>query len=232
MSEKKILLIEDDKDIAELVALHLSNLGYEVDCVNNFTEGMKRSLENQYLLILLDLMLPDGDGLDICHKLRREKVQTPIVMLTAKTEEIDKVLGLESGADDYISKPFSIREFIARIKAIIRRSSISIIENEEDIFQFEELVINIFKRKVTLNDSPIDLTKKEFELLYFLAKNKGVTYSREKLLNIIWGYEYNGYDHTVNSHINRLRAKIEHTPNKPKFILTSWGVGYKFNDEL
>lgn len=232
MSEKKILLIEDDKDIAELVALHLSNLGYTVEHVNNFTEGMKRSLENQYLLILLDLMLPDGDGLDICHKLRREKVQTPIVMLTAKTEEIDKVLGLESGADDYISKPFSIREFIARIKAIIRRSSISIIENEEDIFQFEELVINIFKRKVTLNDSPIDLTKKEFELLYFLAKNKGVTYSREKLLNIIWGYEYNGYDHTVNSHINRLRAKIEHTPNKPKFILTSWGVGYKFNDEL
>lgn len=167
MCEKKILLIEDDKDIAELVALHLSNLGYEVECVNNFTEGMKRSLENHYLLILLDLMLPDGDGLDICHKLRREKIQTPIVMLTAKTEEIDKVLGLESGADDYISKPFSIREFIARIKAIIRRSAISIIENEEDIFQFDELVINIFKRKVTIHDNPIELTKKNLNCFIF-----------------------------------------------------------------
>lgn len=232
MSEKKILLIEDDKDIAELVALHLSNLGYTVEHVNNFTEGMQQALNNQYSLILLDLMLPDGDGLDICHKLRREKVQTPIVMLTAKTEEIDKVLGLESGADDYISKPFSIREFIARVKAIIRRSSISIIEDEEDIFQFDGLTINIFKRKVTCGEEIIELTKKEFELLYFLAKNKGVTYSREKLLNIIWGYEYTGYDHTVNSHINRLRAKIEKTPNKPKYIMTSWGVGYKFNDEL
>ncbi|EPR69570.1 response regulator transcription factor [Cyclobacterium qasimii] len=232
MGDKKILLIEDDKDIAELVVLHLNNVGYAVESVNTFAKGMDCALNNQYQLILLDLMLPDGDGLDICRNLRMEKIQTPIVMLTAKTEEIDKVLGLESGADDYIGKPFSIREFIARVKAIIRRSAISIIENETEVFQFDNLTINIFKRKVTLDDKILELTKKEFELLYFLAKNKGVTYSREKLLNIIWGYEYAGYDHTVNSHINRLRAKIEDSPNKPKFILTAWGVGYKFNDEI
>lgn len=232
MEKSKILLIEDDKDIAELINLHLTNVGYNVETASTFADGIKLAVNNKYSLILLDLMLPDGDGLDICRQLRIEKIQTPIVMLTAKTEEIDKVLGLESGADDYITKPFSIREFIARVKAIIRRSSISIIENENGFFQFENLRIDIKKRKVTLNEKTIDLTKKEFELLYFLAKNKGNTYSREKLLNIIWGYEFAGYDHTVNSHINRLRAKIEELPAKPQFILTSWGVGYRFNDEL
>lgn len=232
MKNIKILLIEDDEAIAELVILHLQNVGYEVEYTGTYADGESLALNNKYSLILLDLMLPDGDGMDICRKLRMEKIQTPIVMLTAKTEEIDKVLGLESGADDYITKPFSIREFLARIKAILRRSSISIIEDESDVYQFDNLTIDVSKRKVTLDNNVVELTKKEFELIYLLSKNKGVSYSREKLLDIVWGYQFDGYDHTVNSHINRLRAKIEKTPSNPKFILTSWGVGYKFNDQI
>jgi len=233
MNKTRILLIEDDKNISELVNLHLNNIGFQVETAYNFTKGKQLALTKKYDLVLLDLMLPDGDGMDICRALRMEKVQTPIVMLTAKSEEIDKVLGLESGADDYITKPFSIREFIARVKAIIRRSSMPFhTGDDQSVLQFDELKIDSTKRKVTKNNRNIELTKKEFELLYYLAKNKGITYSREKLLNIIWGYDFAGYDHTVNSHINRLRAKIEDYPTKPKYILTSWGIGYKFNDEL
>lgn len=231
MKEVKILLVEDDSSIAELVLLHLKNASYTIDHASTYEQGEKQALTDKYDLILLDLMLPDGDGMDICRKLRVEKIQVPIVILTAKNEEIDKVLGLESGADDYITKPFSIREFLARVKAILRRSSSSIIENQQEIYQFDNLTIDVAKRKVSIDNSNIDLTKKEFELLYFLAKNKGVSYSREKLLEMIWGYQFDGYDHTVNSHINRLRAKIEKTPSNPRFILTQWGVGYKFNDE-
>lgn len=232
MDNKTILLIEDDKDIAELVTLNLKNIGYAVEVAETFTSGNKLAIDKQYALILLDLMLPDGDGMDICRNLRMEKIQTPIIMLTAKSEEVDKVLGLESGADDYITKPFSVREFLARIKATIRRSSNSLVDSDASVFQFDDLIIDVPKRKVTINNILVDLTKKEFELLYLLAKNKGVTYSRDRLLDIIWGYEFSGYDHTVNSHINRLRSKIEPSHDKPKFILTSWGVGYKFNDEL
>ena len=232
MDMTRILLIEDDADIAELVILHLKNAGYDVEHAANFQDGKAMALQHSYNLILLDLMLPGGDGMDICRALRVEKIQTPIIMLTAKTEEIDKVLGLESGADDYITKPFSIREFLARIKAILRRSSITIIEDSADVYTFDNLSIDVSKRKVTLNNVNVDLTKKEFELIYLLAKNKGVSFSREKLLDLIWGYQFDGYDHTVNSHINRLRAKIEEEPSKPKFILTSWGVGYKFNDDI
>ncbi len=232
MSMTKILLIEDDESIAELVILHLTGIGYEVDHAATYQEGERMAFSGTYNLILLDLMLPGGEGMEICRKLRFEKNQTPIIILTAKTEEIDKVLGLESGADDYITKPFSIREFLARVKAILRRSTISIIEDNSDIYQFDNLTIDVAKRKITLDNTVVDLTKKEFELIYLLAKNKGVSYTREKLLDLIWGYQFEGYDHTVNSHINRLRAKIEVEPSKPKFILTSWGVGYKFNDEL
>lgn len=232
MDDIKVLIIEDNEKITELVELHLSNIGYTVEVASTFSEGMEFALKNNYSLILLDLMLPDGDGMDICRRLRIEKNQTPIIILTAKSEEIDKVLGLESGADDYITKPFSIREFIARVKATIRRSFIPAFENETAELKFGELLINTAKRKIMLGKNNIDLTKKEFELLYLLAKNRGITYSREKLLNLVWGYEFSGYDHTVNSHINRLRAKIESNPAKPVYILTSWGVGYKFNDEI
>ena len=226
------MLIEDDESIAQLVILHLKNLSYEVEHAGTITRGLELANQNEYNLILLDLMLPDGDGMEVCRQLRAKQIQTPIVMLTAKTEEIDKVLGLESGADDYITKPFSVLEFLARIKAILRRSSFSVVENEREVYEFDELTLDVQKRKVSLEGKSVDLTKKEFELLYLLAKNKGVAYSRERLLDLIWGYQFGGYEHTVNSHINRLRAKIEETPAKPKFILTAWGVGYKFNDEI
>lgn len=228
----KILLVEDDNDIAELVELHLKSISYEVERTALVEEGKSRALSNDYALILLDLMLPDGDGMELCRTLRMEKKQTPIVMLTAKSEEIDKVLGLESGADDYITKPFSVREMLARVKAIIRRSSVALTDESPQVLEYGELTIDGDKRKVTLKGQTVDLTKKEFELLYLLAQHPGRNYSREKLLDLIWGYQFEGYDHTVNSHINRLRAKIENNPSKPKYVLTSWGVGYKFNDNL
>ncbi|MCL4141186.1 UNVERIFIED_CONTAM: hypothetical protein GTU68_001089 [Idotea baltica] len=178
-------------------------------------------------------MLPGMNGMDICRSLRQEKIFTPILMLTAQSEEIDKILGLESGADDYLTKPFSIRELIARVKAIFRRIEISGSNQQTQQIKFIEndsLFIDIEKRKVEINKERIDLTPKEFDLLVLLGSNAGKTYSRERLLNLIWGIEFEGYEHTVNSHINRLRAKIEEDMNNPKFILTTWGVGYRFTD--
>jgi two-component system alkaline phosphatase synthesis response regulator PhoP len=182
---------------------------------------------------VLDIMLPKVDGLEICKEVRRKDIYTPILMLTSKSEEMDKVLGLEVGADDYLTKPFSIREFIARAKAILRRIDAiqKEIGNEKDI-SVSELTIEGSKRRVTLRGERIDLTPKEFDLLLFLASHPGKTYTREQLLNLLWGYQYDGYEHTVNSHINRLRSKIEPDISNPKYILTSWGVGYRFNEEI
>jgi len=232
MANDKILLIEDDESISELVHLHLTNNSYNIDQAYDLTTARKKLEEKKYDLILLDLMLPDGSGMEICQELRMKKIQTPIIILTAKSEEIDKVLGLEMGADDYITKPFSIREFLARIKALLRRSQESVTQDDNEIITHSNLQIDVKKRRVRLNDVVIELTKKEFELLYLLAKNPGVNYSRSKLLDVIWGYQFDGYEHTVNSHINRLRNKIEIDDSKPNFIITTWGVGYKFNDEL
>lgn len=232
MTDVTILLVEDDKSIADLVMLHLRNINYQVEHCSTIAAGEEALQKKQYSLLLLDLMLPDGDGMDLCRKLRQDKNPIPIVMLTARSEEIDLVLGLESGADDYIIKPFSIREFLARIRATVRRNSETIERKDEEVLTFNNLIIDSTKRKVSLNDKVVDLTKKEFELLYLLAKNKGVSYSRGKLLDLVWGYNFEGYEHTVNSHINRLRNKIEENPSDPVFVLTSWGVGYKFNDEI
>ena len=194
--------------------------------------GLDKALNDQYDLIVLDLMLPKLDGIDICKEVRRKDIFTPILMLTAKSEEFDKVLGLEVGADDYLTKPFGIREFIARVKAIFRRIEAihKEIDNDADI-SFGDLKIEVSKRKVTLREERIELTPKEFDLLHLLASHPGKTYTREQLLNILWGYQYNGYEHTVNSHINRLRSKIESDVSEPKYILTSWGVGYRFNEK-
>jgi DNA-binding response OmpR family regulator len=155
-------------------------------------------------------------------------------MLTARSEEIDKIIGLETGADDYLTKPFSIREFIARVKAILRRTEMGNTEKkiEEEIFESGSLVIDPIKRKVTLDSKKVELTPKEFDLLYLFMSNPGKIYSRENLLNLVWGYEFSGYEHTVNSHINRLRSKIEADLTQPKYILTTWGVGYQFTDEI
>jgi two-component system, OmpR family, alkaline phosphatase synthesis response regulator PhoP len=228
---KNVLVIEDDKAISDLLEIHLKDMNCSVTKVYNGKEGFELALKNNYDLIVLDIMLPKLNGLEICKEVRKKENYTPILMLTSKSEEFDKVLGLEIGADDYLTKPFGIREFIARAKAIFR--SIEAIQketnNKGDII-VGDLVIEVSKRKVTLEGERIELTPKEFDLLYLLASQPGKTYTREQLLSILWGYQYNGYEHTVNSHINRLRSKIEKNLSNPKYILTSWGVGYRFNE--
>ena len=230
---KKVLVIEDDKSIVDLLEIHLKDLNCEVTTNLDGTEGLKSATTESYDLIVLDIMLPGVNGFEICKEVRKLDIYTPILMLTSKSEELDKVLGLEMGADDYLTKPFSIREFIARVKAILRRieSIQKEIGNDSDI-KVKELTIEVSKRKVTLESNRIELTPKEFDLLHLLASHPGKTYTREQLLNILWGYQYNGYEHTVNSHINRLRSKIEPNISDPKYILTTWGVGYRFNEEL
>jgi len=231
-AEKHILLVEDDPDIADLLELHLTDEGYEVDVIDDGDEGLERALECSYDLIILDIMLPGTDGFDICRRLRQEKCHTPILMVTAKTEEVDKVLGLELGADDYITKPFSIREVMARVKAMFRRVEVdqeAQEQSEENApIQYDGLVVEPTKHKVTVDGESVDLTSKEYELLLLFARNPGRAYSRQELLDEVWGYQYNGYSHTVNTHINRLRNKIEPDPSSPRFVKTVWGVGYRF----
>jgi len=228
---KNILVIEDDKSISDLLKIHLSDLNYNVSIAYDGKKGLDKALNEANDLIVLDLMLPGIDGIEICKEVRKNNITTPILMLTAKSEEFDKVLGLEIGADDYLTKPFGIREFIARVKAILRRVK-TLNENLSDTnnIKFGSLVIDVSKRKVTLNGERINLTRLEFNLLHLLASHPGKTYTREQLLNLLWGYQFSGYEHTVNSHINRLRRKIEPDLSNPKYILTTWGVGYRFND--
>ncbi|MDV7138872.1 response regulator transcription factor [Maribacter sp. TH_r10] len=229
---KNILIIEDDPEIIKLLEIHLTDLIYKTSKAMDGELGLQMALENDYDMILLDLTLPTMDGVEICKKLRAVK-NTPIIMLTAKSEEIDRVLGLEIGADDYITKPFSIRELLARVKAVLRRADIKEIkEKDTSSIIAEGLKIDVDKRKVGLNGQKIELSPKEFELLVLMASNPGRNYTRSELLNMIWGYNFEGYEHTVNSHINRLRAKIESDMANPTFILTTWGVGYKFNEEI
>ena len=229
---KRILIIEDDPEIIKLLEIHLTDLIYSTEKAMDGATGLQMALDGNFDLVILDLTLPAMDGVEVCRKLRAKK-STPIIMLTAKSEEIDRVLGLEIGADDYITKPFSIRELLARIKAVIRRTSAPA-QNEKSssALNFEGLQIDIEKRKITVNGQRIELSPKEFELLVLMASNPGRNYSRSDLLNMIWGYNFEGYEHTVNSHINRLRAKIESDMANPNYILTTWGVGYKFNEDI
>lgn len=227
----KILIIEDDKDIVDLVEIHIHDLGFVLDRAEDGIAGLEKFQQNEYDLLILDLMLPKMDGIEVCKKIRLENTYTPILMLTAKSEELDKVLGLELGADDYLTKPFSVRELIARIKAIFRRLEADKEKANyanQDVLKFHDLVIYLKKRKVTLSDKPVELTTKEFDLLTQFAANPGRAYSRQELLDLVWGYQFEGYDHTVNSHINRLRNKIEKNVAEPKFIQTVWGIGYRF----
>lgn len=229
---KKILIIEDDPEIIKLLEIHLTDLIYSTSKAMDGALGLKMALNNDYDLILLDLTLPTMDGVEICKKLRAKK-NTPIIMLTAKSEEIDRVLGLEIGADDYITKPFSIRELLARIKAVMRRTTSNKTDRQNSAtIAVEGLYIDVDKRKVLLEDKRVELSPKEFELLVLMASNPGRNYTRSELLNMIWGYNFEGYEHTVNSHINRLRAKIESDMANPNYILTTWGVGYKFNEDI
>ncbi len=236
MEQKRVTVIEDDPEISELLSIHLKDLECDVKTFSDGKEGYNSLLENDTDLVILDIKLPNMDGIEICQKVRAHEITIPIIMLTARSEEIDRVLGLEVGADDYMTKPFSIREFIARVKAIFRRTKIieERLSKERDpkLLIYEELSIDIDLRKVTIQEKKIDLSPKEFDLLVLMASNPGKSYNRSRLLSLIWGYDFEGYEHTVNSHINRLRAKIEPDMENPKFIITTWGVGYKFNEEL
>ena len=232
---KNVLIIEDDPEIVQLLEIHLKDLGCATSSAMQGDTGLRMAIEQEPDLVILDVMLPEMDGIEVCQKIRANNIKSPIMMLTARSEEIDKVLGLEVGADDYLTKPFSVREFIARVKAIFRRqrmSNTAITNGETQKMSFDNLSIDLEKRKVVVNEERIELSPKEFELLALLSSNPGKSYDRTKLLNMIWGYDFKGYEHTVNSHINRLRSKIEPDMAHPKFILTTWGVGYKFNEEL
>jgi len=230
----KALIIEDDQDIANLISIHLSDMEFEVDKAYDGKDGLLKAINNTYKIIILDIRLPGLDGFEVCKKLRLEKIQTPILIVTSKSEEIDKIIGLEFGADDYITKPFSIRELMARVKAILRRSEIAkqaVSSEENREIRTDGLYINVTLRIVEVHGKRIELSPKEFDLLVLFASNPGRTYTRVHLLEQVWGYQFEGYEHTVNSHINRLRTKIELKLNTPEFILTTWGVGYKFREE-
>ncbi|MBL4586451.1 MAG: response regulator transcription factor [Flavobacteriales bacterium] len=231
---KKVLIIEDDEEIVNLLSIHLSDMDHEVTKAYNGIDGLKMALETDPDLIILDISMPGMDGIEVCQKVRAQK-NTPIIMLTARTEEIDRVLGLEIGADDYITKPFSIRELMARVKAVFRRTRMTEESLENSTLtklDFDGISVSIETRKVLVNNERVELSPKEFELLVLMASNPGRSYSRTNLLKLVWGYDFSGYEHTVNSHINRLRAKIESDMANPTYILTTWGVGYRFNEEM
>jgi two-component system, OmpR family, response regulator len=235
----QLLLVEDDPDLANLAALHLRDEGHEVEIIGDGKVASQRVEEQQYDLILLDLMLPGMDGLQICKQIRAADNFTPVIILTAKTSEVDRVLGLEFGADDYLSKPFSLRELMARVKAALRRSTkysaassnadTADGEEEMEVLQLADMNIHRQKREVQIAGSVVELTAKEFDLLWHFAKHPGRVYTRADLLADVWGYGYDGFEHTVNSHINRLRNKIERDASNPQWIRTVWGVGYKFH---
>jgi len=233
-TRKRVLIIEDDKDIAGLVEFHLKDLDCQSDLAYDGEDGLEMAMKATYDLIILDLMLPGVDGMEICREVRAAKNNTPILMLTSRSEEFDKVLGLELGADDYLTKPFGIRELLARVKAIFRRVDPARVAEggrAKAPVRSGDLVVDIEKRKVTLAGDPVELTAKEFDLLALFVRNPGRAYTRQALLDAVWGYSFEGYDHTVNSHINRLRSKIEEDPSNPRFIQTVWGIGYKFAEE-
>lgn len=230
---KSVLIIEDDRDIANLVAINLKDLGLTSEFAADGVSGLKKAQTGSFSLIILDLMLPELDGLEVCRGIRKLHPTVPVLMLTAKSEELDKVLGLELGADDYVTKPFGIRELMARIKALLRRSdgeSSRGTELTHEVVSLGGLVVDFAKRRVTSNAQVVDLTAKEFDLLSLFVRNPGRAFSRSQLLELVWGYQFDGYDHTVNSHINRLRNKIERDPGQPLYLQTVWGVGYRFTD--
>ncbi len=230
-----MLIIEDDSEIAQVIAVNIKDLGLVTEHVTDGKEGLNKALSGNFNLIILDIMLPGLDGISVCRNIREKDPLTPILMVTAKAEEIDRVLGLEFGADDYMTKPFSVRELTARVKALLRRSNISQNQSSEDQekkrISIGNLIVDFHMRKVELEKREIELTVKEFDLLALFIQNQGRAYSRADLLNLIWGYQFQGYEHTVNTHINRLRNKIEKDAANPEYLKTVWGVGYRFAEE-
>lgn len=225
---KKVLVVDDEKLIVKGIRFSLEQDGMEVDCAYDGEEALKLATENTYDIILLDVMLPKKDGFEVCRQIR-EYSDVPVMMLTAKGDDMDKILGLEYGADDYITKPFNILEIKARMKAIMRRTGKKKEETEDKKILIKgEMKIDCESRRVVIGEKEINLTAKEFDLLELLATHPGKVYSRESLLNIVWGYEYPGDVRTVDVHIRRLREKIEPHPSDPKYVYTKWGVGYYF----
>lgn len=232
--KRRALIVEDDLSLARLVKLHLSDVNCDADLVHSGDQALEKYRSRHYDIVVLDLMLPGQDGLSVCREIRNCEGYVPILMLTAKSSELDRVLGLEMGADDYLTKPFSIPELVARVKALFRRaeamSNIPESTDPNEKFNHCGLRIEVGKRSVTARGESIVLTAKEFDLLLHFARHPGQVFNRTQLLDQVWGYNHEGYEHTVNSHINRLRGKIEPDPAKPAIILTVWGVGYKMSE--
>jgi len=229
--QRQILVIEDERDIADLIRLHLEDLNYIVTVARDGNTGLRKSSTGAWDLIILDLRLPGIDGLEICRSLRQKSEYVPILMLTSKSSELDRVVGLEVGADDYVVKPFSILELMARVKAILRRSDLTEKKHMKARHKVRlgSITIDSETRSARVHGDKVELTAKEFDLLLHFANNPSRVFRRAELLDTVWGYGHDGYEHTVNSHINRLRAKIETDPAHPEFIVTVWGVGYKMN---
>ncbi|WP_404365539.1 response regulator transcription factor [Marinobacter sp.] len=231
---RHVLIIEDNAGIGQLVRMHVEDLGMQATLKDRGDTGLARFQQGGIDLVILDLMLPGLDGLAVCREIRAGEDYVPVLMLTAKGTELDRVLGLEMGADDYLTKPFSVAELGARIKALFRRIDAMAARSEKDAdseeIQIEGLRIDPARRRVEVRGEEVELTAREFELLWHFASHPGRVFSRAQLLDAVWGYNHEGYEHTVNTHINRLRNKIERTPATPDFIQTVWGVGYRFMD--
>ena len=230
---RQILVVEDNADMAHLIALHLRDAHFEVETARDGETGLERALSGRFDLVVLDLMLPKLDGLELCRRLREAGNNTLVIVLTAKTAELDRVLGLELGADDYLTKPFSFPELLARVKALFRRATStnqSADSATPEMLEYSELQIDRRERSVIRDGKPVDLTAREFDLLFHFACYPGQVFTRSQLLDQVWGFGHDSYEHTVNSHINRLRAKVEPDPANPRYILTVRGVGYRFSD--
>ena len=233
--KESVLIVEDDADIADLIRVNLAELDIDIVIARDGTKGHKFAIERDFNLLILDITLPGVNGLDICRDVRERKPYQAIMMITSKNSELDRVLGLELGADDYIPKPFSVRELLARVRSQLRKAQIvRKLHSEADDLEEPKLIIgqlqiNQKHHQVVLNGQPIELTVTEFDLLFHLASYPNQVFSRAQLLESVWGYHHSGYEHTVNSHINRLRAKIESNATRPQIVQTVWGVGYKFN---
>jgi two-component system alkaline phosphatase synthesis response regulator PhoP len=228
MPEHKILIVDDEEHILELIRFNLEKNGYKAICCGNGIDAINLTKAEKPDLVLLDVMLPGVDGYDVCKEIRKDNSisNIPVIMITAKGEELDKILGLELGADDYITKPFSVRELVARVKAVLRRTTLQPIDKS---YKFDNIVIDFEKHEVTKDGKRTDLTLKEFEVLEILVKNKGRVITRDFLLDKVWGYEYIGETRTVDVHIRHLRQKLEDDDKSPKYIETIRGVGYRFN---
>jgi len=230
-----ILVVEDDEDIAELIKVHMEDFPLKVDMCNNGTKAIEMALVDNYTVLILDINLPGCNGLDVCRKIREQKPEQAILMLTSRTSEVDRIVGLELGADDYMTKPFSIRELQARVNALLRRVHLLDTHQkntpDDSSIQIGHFIIDQGTHQVSLGKHSLELTSTEFDLLYFMAKHPNQVFSRSQLLDKVWGYHHSGYEHTVNSHINRLRKKLTTVQKDSTYIQTVFGVGYKFNAE-